>query len=258
VKAKEHASDRGFVKIRRGLREHLRRMPAESLKLYLWLHLSASWKGKHRGTVHTSYSDIADELDLSLSTIKRAMARLQPQYVKILQSGNQHQVSVIRILKYDTRQAGITDDTSRAGIKNDPHGDTSCDTSSTRKPNETLQTLAPKKVVEGSRSKDKAATAVLPPQKDSVWSFLGIQPCGPLSFRFLLESRWASRNGDRPSVVIGETVNAWEAAEGEKLRRAPQLFRTLSELRQREKQTAITPADSGKPIHVLTEEEIPA
>jgi len=255
VKSNARASDHGFVKIRRGLREHLRRMPAESLKLYLWLHLAASWRGKERGTVRTSYRDIADELGLSLATIKRTIAKLQPRYIKVL-PGNQHRASVIRILKYDMRQAGITNDTSRAGIKNELHGDTSTDTSSTREPNETLRNLAPKKVLEGSRS--KAATAALPKPEDSVWSFLKINPCGPISFRTLLEGRWASRNGDRSSVLIGETVDAWETAEGEKLRRAPQLFRALSDLRQREKQEAPGQKDTSEPIHTLTAEEIPA
>jgi len=222
----------------------------------LWLHLTANWRGKQRGTVRTSYSDIADELHLSLPTIKRAMARLQPRYIKIVQPGNQHRPSVIRILKYDRRQAGITNDTSRAGIKNDPYGDTSTDTSSTREPNKTLQKLAPKKAVEGSRSKAAAATPLKP--EDSVWDFLGIGACGPPSFRSLLESRWASRNGERPSVLIGETVDAWETAEGGKLRRAPQLFRALSELRQKEKQEAPGPRETVEPIHVLTSEEIPA
>ena len=94
----------------------------------------------------------------------------------------------------------------------------------------------------------------LKPQEE-VWGFLGINPCGPISFRVLLESRWASRNGHRPSDVVGETVDAWEAAEGEKLRKTPQLFKALSELRQREKQE--TRAPEAKPIRTLTAEEIP-
>jgi hypothetical protein len=74
----------------------------------------------------------------------------------------------------------------------------------------------------------------------------------------LLETGWASRSGDQPSVIVGETVDAWEAAEGEKLRRVPQLFRVLDELRRKEKQAAAEPADSRAPIHTLTAEEIPA
>jgi hypothetical protein len=93
----------------------------------------------------------------------------------------------------------------------------------------------------------------------SVWGFLKISPCGPISFRTLLENRWASRNGDRPSVLIGETVDAWEAAEGQKLRRTPQLFRALAGLRQKEQASREqAPGGHARPIRVLTAEEIPA
>jgi hypothetical protein len=35
--------------------------------------------------------------------------------------------------------------------------------------------------------------------EEEVWGFLGINPCGPIFFRVLLERQWSSRNGDRPS-----------------------------------------------------------
>jgi hypothetical protein len=73
----------------------------------------------------------------------------------------------------------------------------------------------------------EAAAAASGKKEDSVWSFLEIQACGPPSFRSLLNSRWASRNGQKASVLVGETIDAWEATEGGKLRRAPQLFHNL-------------------------------
>jgi hypothetical protein len=72
-------------------------------------------------------------------------------------------------------------------------------------------------------------------QEETVWNFLKIRPCGPGSFRTFLESRWASPGGERRSVLIGESIDAWEAAEGERLPRCPSLFRALSELRSTEK-----------------------
>jgi hypothetical protein len=51
-------SDRGFCKIRRGLREHLGRISSDGVKLYLWLHLSAFWGGERRGTVRVQ-TDLA-------------------------------------------------------------------------------------------------------------------------------------------------------------------------------------------------------
>lgn len=78
--------------------------------------------------------------------------------------------------------------------------------------------------------------AALPNPEDSVWSFLEITPCGPINFRTLLEGRWGSKNGEPRSVLIGETIDAWEAAEGEKPPRCRPLFRALSTLREEEKQ----------------------
>ena len=91
--------------------------------------------------------------------------------------------------------------------------------------------------------------------EDSVWGFLKIQPCGPQEFRLLLEGRWSSRNGQRPAVVIGDSIDAWEAAHGETPRGAAQLFRALSILRT----TKETPKPQGSTggIHVLTPDEIP-
>lgn len=114
----------------------------------------------------------------------------------------------------------------------------------------------------GTQQKDAAAArrpAFTPNPEDSVWESLKISPCGPISFRTLLESRWASRNGDRPSVVIGETVDAWETAEGRKLG-VPVLFRSLAELRRQERgNDAVRKAGvDSQPIHVLSSEEIPA
>jgi hypothetical protein len=69
---------------------------------------------------------------------------------------------------------------------------------------------------------------------NSVWGFLGIAPCGPHAFQSLLENRWDSRNGDKPSVLIGETVDGWEVAHGKKPQGCAPLFRVLSELRKTE------------------------
>jgi hypothetical protein len=70
--------------------------------------------------------------------------------------------------------------------------------------------------------------------EDSVWQFLKVEPCGPSLFRSLLESRWASRNGGPYSILIGETVDAWRATEGENPPYCAPLFQALKELRRRE------------------------
>jgi hypothetical protein len=79
----------------------------------------------------------------------------------------------------------------------------------------------------------KQQRAALPKQEDLVWSFLGIDPCGPPKFRTLLADCWSTRNGDLPSVVIGTALNAWEDTEGAKPPRCAPLFKSLAELRKR-------------------------
>ena len=105
----------------------------------------------------------------------------------------------------------------------------------------------------------KQLPAVFSKPEVSVWGFLKIRPCGPESFRTLIESQWASRNGELVSVLIGETVDTWEAAEGQKLRRTPQLFRALAQLRRKEQAShEQASVEQFHPIRVLTAEEIPA
>jgi hypothetical protein len=228
-------SDRGFAKIRRAFREHISRMSSDAVKLYLWMHLVAFWSGKRRGTVETDYSEIAKEMRWPKIRVKRAISELCGYYVKVLKRGNQHQSTLIRILKYQktSKCAGIPHDTSTsAGLMGETRNDTSTDTSTLRIAAKTQAIRAPKKAVEGSRSKAAAA---------AVWTFLDIEPCGHSNFRSLLESCWASRNGEAPSAVIGRCLDAWQSAsgEGENWKRglAP-LFRALTKIRRPEKPNA--------------------
>jgi hypothetical protein len=112
--------------------------------------------------------------------------------------------------------------------------------------------------VERQQKAAAAATPVTPKPEDSVWSFLEIQPCGPLSFRTLLETGWARRNGGPYSILIGDTLDAWEAAESKKPRGCAPLFRALSKLREREKRNPTPSAVASETIHMLTPEEIPS
>ncbi|HVB85102.1 MAG TPA: hypothetical protein VNK23_00345 [Candidatus Dormibacteraeota bacterium] len=89
--------------------------------------------------------------------------------------------------------------------------------------------------------------------KDSVWNFLGIEHCGELHWRSFLESRWASRNGDSPAVLLGETVDAWVAASGTPRSCGAPFFRALAKLRSSE---PAKPSASAE-VHRLTAEEIP-
>jgi hypothetical protein len=228
--------DRGFAPIRRGLRGHLGRMSSNAVKLYLWLHLVVSWTGKKRGTVETTYSEIAKELKWPIIRVKRTMAELRRRYVKVKARGNQHKSTLIRILKYTkkVKRAGIAGDTGKsAGVTGETSNDTSTDTSTLRIAAKTQEIRTPKKAVEGSRSK-AAANEIAP-----VWRFLGIQPCGNPAFRELLEGFWISRNGDTLSKVIGTCLDAWRDASGENgpgwKKGLQPLFHALAALRAYEK-----------------------
>jgi hypothetical protein len=202
------------------------------------LHLVAYWTGKKRGTVETDYTEIAKEMLWPKIRVKRAMTELCRHYVKVLKHGNQHQSTLIRILKYQKRSksAGITSDTGKsAGITGETSTETSTDTSTLRIAAKTQAICIPKKAVEGIRSKAAAA---------AVWTFLGIEPCGHPTFRQLLESCWTSRNGEAPSAVIARCLDAWRDSNGDdetwKRGLAP-LFRVLNSLRQSEK-TRVEPS----------------
>jgi hypothetical protein len=105
-----------------------------------------------------------------------------------------------------------------------------------------------KKTMQLDHAVDVAANSKsLPPSpEDSVWTYLRIGPCGPIPFQELLEFGWKSRNGGPYSRLIGETIDAWEAAEGQKLRQCPDLFRALSKLRRQE-QTQPLQAEKKSP-----------
>jgi len=196
--------------------------------------------------------DVAEGFGVSERTTRRHFDILEREgYIERTLTPYGYTIRVRNSRKFRVKEVGQECPTSnRTGRTNlsDLTGQ-ECPTS----PDKSVRPNKEKAVEEASEE----AAAANPP--DSVWSFLRISPCGPASFRALLGSRWDSRSAQRPSVVIGETVDAWEAAEGKKLR-APQLFRALAELRQREQREGAGHAtvEQAQPIRVLTPEEIPA
>ena len=100
--------DPGFVKLRRGLLAHLPDMSSNAVKLYLWLHFKAHWKpGPKRGWVEASYEDIMGSLAWTKSMVRRTVEELtQRGYIEVITAANQHQVTRIKILKYDLEECG--------------------------------------------------------------------------------------------------------------------------------------------------------
>ena len=69
----------GWVRIRRGLLDHLPRMSDRATKLYLYLHLTCEWSGPARGSVNASFEDIAKGIGCSTKTVQRALEELEEE-----------------------------------------------------------------------------------------------------------------------------------------------------------------------------------
>ena len=94
----------GFVKLRRGLKEHLHRsrMSSNASTLFVWLLLSARHSGPGRGCVEANYEDVMRNLGWTYSMVRRTIGELaQKGYIIATPAANQHTITTIRILKFD-------------------------------------------------------------------------------------------------------------------------------------------------------------
>jgi hypothetical protein len=94
----------GFVKLRRGLKEHLHRsrMSSNASTLFVWLLLSARHSGPGRGCVEANYEDVMRNLGWTYSMVRRTLDELAEKgYIVVMPAANQHEVTTIRIPKYD-------------------------------------------------------------------------------------------------------------------------------------------------------------
>lgn len=94
--------DPGWIKLRRGLCEHLPAMSGNALKLYVWLLFKARWTGAQKGSVDATFEDIATSLGFSQKTLQRMIEELeQKPFIRVQRAANQHELTHIEILKYD-------------------------------------------------------------------------------------------------------------------------------------------------------------
>lgn len=94
----------GFVKLRRGLKEHLHRsrMSSNASTLFVWLLLSAYHSGLKRGCVEANYEDLMRGLGWSYSMVRRTLDELiAKNYIGVMPAANQHEITVIKILKFE-------------------------------------------------------------------------------------------------------------------------------------------------------------
>ncbi len=260
---KSAISSESYAPVSRGLRQHLAQMSGNAVKLYLELLLSAAFAGPNKGRVAVSFTELAMSLKMHRQTVHVAARMLRPYFIEWEPAKNQHDVTVFTVQKFKSIKDFAVSRTAHSEVTADDLPDEKSDklyasevTAPSAIDRYDKELSDPKKL---KKPKKEAAAAALPKTEDSVWNFLEIHPCGPLPFRSLLETGWAGRNGGPYSELIGRTIDAWEAAEGQKLGRpAAALFRALDKLRKGESATAERAGSAGEAIRVFSLEEIPA
>lgn len=92
-------TQKGYVPLRRGLVEHLPKMPSTALKAYVALLCLADHK---TGTVEISTRQLAETLGVSLGAAHRAIKALEsdPAYITYSPSTSSHAESTIKILRF--------------------------------------------------------------------------------------------------------------------------------------------------------------
>ena len=154
-------NDPGFVKIRRGLLPHLPWMTSNATKLYLWLHLRAYWQGPKRGTVETTFDDIARALDWKFKMVQRTLDELlHGSYITLQRASNQYELTQIVIEKYDPESNSAVDSSVQSknsavdtGVDTRVHGSVHSSHLSSLSPKELD---APKKSKEIKKGEDDA------------------------------------------------------------------------------------------------------
>ncbi len=93
---------KGFVKLRRGILDHIPGMSPQVLKLFIVLLLLAEPMGASRGVVRASVNDLASAANMRRQTLLKAADQLAAMgWIEISKARNQHAVTAWRIVKYD-------------------------------------------------------------------------------------------------------------------------------------------------------------
>lgn len=94
----------GFVKLRRGLLEHLPRMTPNAAKLYLFLLLKAKAVGVDQGVYRTTSRRIEDDLAMGRESIIRATRELENMtpkpFIEVKRSRSRHSLTEYKILRF--------------------------------------------------------------------------------------------------------------------------------------------------------------
>ena len=95
----------GFVKVRRGLLEHLPRLSTSAAKLYLFLLLKVKATGVDQGVYRNSTRVISEDLRMrreSLLRTIRELESLRPKpFLEVKRASNRHGLTEYRVLRFD-------------------------------------------------------------------------------------------------------------------------------------------------------------
>ncbi len=91
--------------LRRGLREHLPRLSANAVKVYVYLLLRVEWKGADRGTCRATTRALSEELGMRresmLSAIKELEGLSPKPFIEVERASNRHGLTTYRVLRFD-------------------------------------------------------------------------------------------------------------------------------------------------------------
>lgn len=240
----EEKRNLGFVKLRRGLKEHLHRsrMSSNASTLFVWLLLSAYHSGPKRGCVDVNIEDLMLGLGWSRSMTKRTLEELTLSgYVSFSGAANQHGLGTIRILKFDVEESESARLTSEPSVDRGSSGELSARLSAgfTSEPSsepstpsklQTHQDLqAPKNAVEVKKEEKEAEEAAAAPagsagsstnkenrkRSKRAWENICIEPCGSVRFcetwERIYEEASGFEAGDLLSVVMERAIQYCQA-----------------------------------------------
>ena len=220
-------SPASYVPVSRGLRNHLRSLSGNAVKLYLELLLAAAFNGPEKGQVAATFGDLGLRLGMHKQTIYRAADELRPRYVVWKSAKNQHSVTVFTIQKYKNVSDFAASPTTSSSVTACDQRVTSMYTAPSVIPSFDDGLSSPKKLKKLKKEQQLSS------EPSSEWEAIGIEPCGPFAFRNLWKSFYGQKNGSL-AAAMGECLDAWDLVRGTACK-PPKFCKELSRIRQLEK-----------------------
>ena len=89
-----------WLPLSRGLVKHLKGMSGNSVKVFIYILIRASFRGEMKGKTVISFSDLSMDLGIHYMTAYRAVKELVPKYLTYVPARNRHEITVFTVQKY--------------------------------------------------------------------------------------------------------------------------------------------------------------